>query len=248
MFVRQHGRGRAPYFCLHGWSGDHRTFDPLLPFMPEQARMYSADLPGCAASPPPARWDLAALAEEIAGELARCGEPVILVGNCMGALLGMRAALTRPDCVARMVLIDAFAAWPWYFRVFTAPHWGKYAYATTFANPIGRWLTNLSLASKRNGDSNLTAGFASARHESALHYLEALSDIRSAEDFAGLSIPVDVVFGERSFRAARESAAVWRGLWPWAEVWELEGVGHLPIREASAGLSRIVFRRAVCGC
>src|SRR5690348_8751249 len=113
MFVSRHGRGRVPYFCLHGWSGDHRTFDPLLPFLPEQARMYSADLPGCGASPPPVRWDLAAIAEEIADELHRCDDAVTLIGNCMGALLGMWAALIRPECVARLVLIDAFAAWPW---------------------------------------------------------------------------------------------------------------------------------------
>jgi pimeloyl-ACP methyl ester carboxylesterase len=234
------------YFCLHGWSGDHRTFDPLLPYLPGHARMYSADLPGCGASAPPARWELGVLAAEIARDLSRCPEPVTLVGNCMGALLGMRAALLRPDRVARLVLIDAFARWPWYFRVFAAPHWGKYAYRSTFSNPIGRWITNRSLASKRNGDSNLTNGFAGARGESPLRYLNALGDIRSAEEFAALTVPVDVVFGARTFQAARQSAAVWKRLWPWASVYELEGAGHLPIREASAALSEILFGRRAC--
>jgi len=241
MFVKRNGRGPIAYFCLHGWSGDHRTFDPLLPFLPANARMYAPDLPGCGASPPPARWELSSLAEEIAAEFGRCGDPITLIGNCMGALLGMRAALLRPECIVRLVLIDAFASWPWYFRVFTAPHWGKYAYQTTFANPVGRWLTNRSLSSKRSGDSDLTGGFATVRHESALHYLEVLGGIGSAQEFAALSAPVDVVFGANSFRAARQSADTWKRMWPWARIWELQGSGHLPVREASAELSRIVF-------
>ena len=246
MFIKQHGSGPEPYFCLHGWSGDHHTFDPLLPFLPPLARMYAVDLPACGDSAMPERWALAALARDIAGSIEACGEPVTLVGNCIGGLLGMRAALDCPAAVRRVVLIDAFASWPWYFRVFTAPGWGKYAYASTFANPVGRWIANRSLASKRTGDTNLTEGFARGRHDVALRYLEVLREFQSAEDFASLDVPVDVVFGAGSFRAVRESADVWRKVWPLAGIWELKGACHLPIREASAALSQIIFRGVPC--
>ncbi len=246
MFVKRHGSGPDAYFCLHGWSGDHRTFDPLLPFVPDGARLYAADLPGCGESAAPERWELSAVSREIGAAIAECGAPVTLVGNCIGALLGMRAALEGPERVRRLVLIDAFAFWPWYFRVFTARGWGRYAYACAFANPVGRWIANRSLASKRAGDSDLTEGFARARHEVALRYLDLVGQFQSAEEFSALSLPVDVVFGARSFGAVRESAAVWRGLWPWARIWELKGAGHLPIREAAQALGEIVFGGEPC--
>ncbi|MFN7993340.1 MAG: alpha/beta fold hydrolase [Bryobacteraceae bacterium] len=246
MFVKQYGSGQEVYFCLHGWSGDHRTFEPLVPFLPPQVRVYSADLPGCGSSAEPAEWNLASVTREIAEAFPASGVSFTVVGNCIGGLLGMRAALERPSAVGRLVLIDAFAAWPWYFRIFTAPGWGKYAYASTFANPLGRWITNGVLASRRSEQSNLTEGFASVRHDVALHYLEVLREIPSPAEFATLEIPVDLIFGARTFRAVRESAAVWRAMWPWARVWELPGAGHLPLREATTAVSEIVFQGVVC--
>jgi pimeloyl-ACP methyl ester carboxylesterase len=246
MFVKQYGSGPDVYVGLHGWSGDHRTFDPMLPFLPDRATFYAVDLPGCGESAPPHNWTLADVSREISGALDPCSRPVTLVGNCIGALFGIHAAMDRPEAVARLVLIDAFAEWPWYFRVFTTPVWGKYAYASTFANPLGRWITNCSLVSRRAPDSNLTEGFARVNHDVALHYLNILREFRSPGEFAPLALPVDIVFGARSFRAVRQSAAVWREVWPWARSWELEGACHLPIREASAAVSEIVFGGAPC--
>src|SRR6185369_10459846 len=119
----------------------------------------------------PSRWDLYTVAREIAAEFDRVGSPVTLIGNCSGGLLGMRAAMIRPEAVCRIVLIDAFARWPWYFRVFMQPGWGKFVYASTFANPAGRWITNRALASKRSRQDNLTEGFVTFDHTTALHYL-----------------------------------------------------------------------------
>ncbi len=155
----------------------------------------------------------------------------------------MRAALIRPEAVSRIVLIDAFARWPWYFRVFTQPGWGKYVYASTFANPAGRWITNRALASRRSREVHLTEGFATFDHETALRYLEILGQIRSAADFKNISVPVDLISGSRTFRAARESAAVWKAMWPQARVWTLPGIGHLPLRESAAAVSEIIFQK-----
>jgi pimeloyl-ACP methyl ester carboxylesterase len=123
MFVKRYGCGPDHFLCLHGWSGNHLTFEPLVPFMPAHASVFAADLPGCGLSAPPARWDLASITSEIAEVFEYARGPVTLVGNCIGALLGMRAALEHSKAVHRLVLIDAFARWPWYFRIFTAPGW-----------------------------------------------------------------------------------------------------------------------------
>ena len=81
---------------------------------------------------------------------------VTVIGNCSGAILGLLANELVPSRIARFVLIDPFAFLPWYFKVFVHPTYGRVAYHSTFANPIGRWATNLSLKKKRSADSDLT--------------------------------------------------------------------------------------------
>lgn len=247
MLIKRYGTGPDVYFCLHGWSGDHSTFEPLLPFMPADASLYSADLPGYGSSGRPQDWELANINREITEALRQFnGQRVTLVGNCIGALLAASAAAADPELVRRLVLIDPLAWWPWYFRIFTLPLTGRIAYWITFANPVGRWITNIGLAGRRSAETNLTDGFASVQHGANLGYLRAMREIVSPEQFAGIPIPIDVVFGSRTFRAIRESARRWRRVWPQALVHELPDAGHLPLREAPAAMSDIIFKGGAC--
>jgi pimeloyl-ACP methyl ester carboxylesterase len=241
MQIKRYGNGPRTFFGLHGWSGDHRTFEPLVADVPEDATLHSADLPGCGASPAPKTWTIAAVADEIAEAIVALGRPVTLIGNCTGANIGFFVAERIPARIERMVTIDAFAFWPWYFSVFLNPVFGRYAYFTTFENPIGRWITNLSLRSKRNGDTSLTEGFERVNHRVTYRYLEMLYRAGTLEQFRGLPIPIDVTFGEKSFGGVRESAKRFAQLWPRAQVISLAGAGHLPIREATAVLRDIIF-------
>lgn len=116
VFIRQYGNGLDPCFCLHDWNGDHRNFAPLLPHLPSGARLYSADLPGCGLSPAPKDWDLETVTAELAAAFQSVdAQPMTLVAEGIGALLGLRAALKQPKLFRRLILIDAFASAPWYF-------------------------------------------------------------------------------------------------------------------------------------
>jgi pimeloyl-ACP methyl ester carboxylesterase len=249
MYVKRYGAGEQSYFGLHGWSGDHRTFAPLAAHMPPGASLYSADLPGCggASSSEAAQHALTleAITNEIAGAVERAlprQGGITLIGNCSGAILSLLVAREIKSKLERLVLIDPFAYWPWYFRVFVNKSFGRYAYRTTFANPFGRWLTNQSLRGHRTAESDLTNSFGHVNHDVAQRYLALLSEVEGIERFAGLqSVPVDIVYGERTFGAAKKSVAMWQGIWPQARAHMLEGAGHLPILEATAALSRIVF-------
>ncbi|MDQ1592191.1 MAG: hypothetical protein QOG71_2818 [Pyrinomonadaceae bacterium] len=264
MHVERYGAGaRELYFGLHGWSGDHRTFAPLAAHLPASASLYSADLPGCGQSPAPLDLTL----ESVTGEIVAAVQTVLdsmtphasittprrasmptqrasitLIGNCSGAILGLLAAEQVKARVGRLVLIDPFAYWPWYFRVFVAKSFGRHAYRTTFANPLGRWLTNQSLRGRRTAATDLTHSFGRIDHDVAQRYLALLAEVGGVEKFASLGdVPVDIVYGERTFGAVKKSVGMWQRVWPHARAHVLKGAGHLPILEATSQLARIVF-------
>lgn len=250
MYVKRYGSGnRQTYFGLHGWSGDHRTFAPLAAHLSPDASLYSADLPGCGASPASATAHEALTLDRVTRDIAAAVDNitpprgrVTLIGTCSGAILGLLVAREIEAKLARLVLVDPFAYWPWYFRVFVNKNFGRHAYRTTFANPFGRWLTNQSLRGHRTAGSDLTNSFGAINHDVAQRYLALIAEVEGIEQFAALqSVPIDIVYGERTFGAVKKSLAMWQGIWPQARAHRLEGAGHLPILEATAALSRIVF-------
>lgn len=248
MYVKRYGAGQQLYFGLHGWSGDHRTFAPLAADMPASASLYSADLPGCGQSPALPNLTLDSVTGEIVKAVLVALPPdkqVTLIGNCSGAILGLLAAGQIEERVRRLVLIDPFAYWPWYFRVFVTKSFGsfgRHAYRTTFANPFGRWLTNQSLRAHRTSETDLTNSFGRIDHDVAQGYLALLAQVEGIERFAGLQrVPIEIVYGERTFGAVKKSIAMWQKIWPQARARVLAGAGHLPILEATAALSEIVF-------
>lgn len=246
MYVEKYGTGDKTYFGLHGWGGDHKTFAPLVEHMPASARLCAADLPGYGRSPAPREWSLPAIVDEIVRAIAQVDEAKItMIGNCSGAILGLLAAQQLPDRIERLILIDPFAFMPWYFKVFVAGSFGRYAYYSTFANPIGRWLTNVSLKRKRAATSDLTRSFSAVNHKISQRYLALLARIKDIAQFDNLRMPIDIVYGEKTFSAVKQSVARWKAIWPQARAIELRGAGHLPIEEATKQLSQIVFESKV---
>lgn len=243
MFVERYGAGAEVYLGLHGWGGDRRTFAPLAPHVPARASFYSADLPGCGRSPAPHEWSVAAVAEEVAADVLRLGaRRVTLVGNCGGAVFALLAAQRLAACaVTRVVMIDPFAYLPRYFKLFASEGVGRHAYNATFANPVGRWITNQSLRGRRAGASDLTASFAGVDHEVQRRYLALYDEVGGVERFRGLDVPVEIAHGERTLGAVKKSLALWRASLPGARLHEIDGAGHLPIEEATERIAEIIF-------
>jgi pimeloyl-ACP methyl ester carboxylesterase len=242
VFVERHGRGPEAYFALHGWGGDRRTFAPLAPFVPGAATLYAADLPGCGNSPRPRAWTLDRVIEEIVEAVREIeATQVMLVGNCGGAVFALLAARELGGLVGRVSMIDPFAYLPLYFKLFNAGEFGRRAYHTTFANPVGRGLANQSLRGRRAGAADLTASFAGADHEAARRYLALYEEVGGVEIFRGLQVPVEIAYGERTFGAVKRSLPLWRGVLPQARVRELKGAGHQPFAEAPGEVSEVIF-------
>jgi pimeloyl-ACP methyl ester carboxylesterase len=242
MFVHRYGTGSRIFFGLHGWSGTHQTFAPFASHLPADVSLFAVDLPASGQSPRPAQWSLDwfenALGEVMASLPA---ERFTLIGNCSGALLGLLGASRVMPRVERFVLLDPFAYTPWYFGLFTVPVLGQVAYYSSFANPLGRWLTNLSLANHRQGETDLTGAFERVDHEAALRYLHLFNSMGSIERFRSLVAPTDIFYGARTFAAVKTSVTMWQSLWPHATAQAVDA-GHLPIEEATAQLSRLIFQ------
>ena len=247
MFIQQTGRGPQTVVGLHGWSGDHHTFDPLLGEMPEDYRFYALDLPGCGKSALPQKWEMRSLACEVAQEVIELNRKnMTLMGSCSGGILAVFVSrelirMGKGDMVKRLVMIDPFAFCPWYFQLFLVPVAGPCMYAAAFANPIGRWITNLFLQDKRAEDTHLTRAFAEVNHRVVWKYLKMLSECGRPDQFRGLNLPVDILFGEKTFFSVRKSVRDWKEALPQAKLIKLKGVGHLPIDEGTKKMAEMVF-------
>jgi pimeloyl-ACP methyl ester carboxylesterase len=242
VFVERHGRGRRSYFALHGWGGSRYTFAPLAPFVPAEASLYCADLPGCGESPAPREWSVETVVAEIVEAIKASTEGrLTLIGNCGGAAFALLAAQRIEERVSRVVMIDPFAYLPRYFRLFLAGEFGRRAYQATFANPLGRWLTNQSLRGRREGANDLTATFADADHEAARRYLVLFDEMGGVESFRGFAAPIEIAYGEKSFGAVKRSLPLWRDALPQARLSEIGGAGHLPLEEATARMAELIF-------
>ncbi len=242
MYLHRYGTGQRIFFGLHGWSGTHQTFAPFAPHLPDDVSLFAVDLPANGQSQRPVEWSLAWFENALGEVMASLpSERFTMIGNCSGALLGLLGASRVMPLVERFVLLDPFAYTPWYFRLFTLPMLGEVAYYSSFANPLGRWLTNLSLAKHRQGETDLTEAFERIDHAAALRYLKLFDSIGSIERFRALNAPTDIFYGARTFAAVKTSVAMWQSLWPHATAHAVDAC-HLPIEEATETLSRLIFQ------
>ncbi len=243
MNVERIGNGPRAFVGVHGWAGNSRTFRRLYDYMPADASFFAMDLPGYGDSVAPAELTLEPVLECIANAIRQAPSgDITLVGNCGGAQLGLETLRVYGLNVPRVLLIDPFAYCPWYFRLFTWGTFGRNAYYTTFANPLGRFITNNALRKRRRPETNLTSAFVKVDHAVAHRYLCLMLTLADSRRFKSLQVDVDIVHGDRTFAAVRRSLDIWREVFPGVRIHELQGAGHEPIREATAQLAGILFQ------
>ncbi|TJZ92879.1 alpha/beta fold hydrolase [Paracoccus gahaiensis] len=98
--------GAIPILLVHGLYGQGRNLGAQARRLAETRRVVSVDLRNHGDSPQGERADYPALAEDLADLIADLGGPVDLVGHSMGGKAAMVLALTRPDLVRRLVVMD----------------------------------------------------------------------------------------------------------------------------------------------
>lgn len=113
LAVWRSGEGDDPVVCLHGISAQHRSFNALARRLAGRRPLIGVDLRGRGDSekPGPGSYGLEAHARDVVRVLDHFGlERATLAGHSMGAFVAQRVALSHPELVRALVLLDG--GWP----------------------------------------------------------------------------------------------------------------------------------------
>lgn len=245
MYIHRYGDGPRYYLGIHGWAADHTTFALLAEHMPKDCSIFAVDLPGYGKSPALTQWDWPSLNDAFTTALEQLdGHPFELIGSCSGAIIGLGTLHERAAAInlTRMTLLEPFAFVPSYLGVFLTPALGKLAYWSTFANPLGRKITDLATSSKQATDDQTTqSSFAKVDPWVPYQYLAMMDALKSATRFAHLELPTHLIHGDKTFKAVKDSIHIWQTMWPHATSDTLEDLGHMLVQEDPRHVAKLIF-------
>jgi lipase len=106
------GSGPEPVICLHGITAHHRAFNALARHLGSSRSLVGVDLRGRGNSAKPeSGYGLEAHAGDVIRVLDYLGlENAVILGHSMGGFVALKAALSYPDRVRALVLLDG--GWP----------------------------------------------------------------------------------------------------------------------------------------
>jgi lipase len=106
------GSGSEPLVCLHGITAQHRAFNALTREIGPSRAVVGVDLRGRGDSAKPeSGYGLEAHARDVVRALDHLGlEDAVICGHSMGGFVALKSALSYPDRVRALVLLDS--GWP----------------------------------------------------------------------------------------------------------------------------------------
>jgi lipase len=112
LAIHRAGRGPDPVVCLHGITAQHRAFNALARYLEASRGLVGVDLRGRGDSDKPeSGYSLEAHAADVVRVLDHLGlRSAVLAGHSMGGFVALKTALTFPERVRALVLLDG--GWP----------------------------------------------------------------------------------------------------------------------------------------
>ena len=233
LSVSESGSG-SPLVILHGLFGSKRNWVTVAHRLAATHRVIAVDLRNHGESPWDERHDYRALAADVAAVIEeRVGGPAAVLGHSMGGKAAMVLALTRPELVERLVVVDiapvrstatpieyvrAMRALP--LAAFSQRLDVKEALAPAIPDPMVRGFLTLNLVS---GPSGLAWTVNLEAIERNFDTILGFPELLAARPF---SKPALFVAGGRSDYVRPEHHTEIRRLFPAATIDVIERAGH----------------------
>ncbi|CUW41381.1 putative esterase [Magnetospirillum sp. XM-1] len=96
----------VPLLILHGLLGSARNWGAVVKALGETRRVLALDMPNHGSSPWSEVMDYPFMAREVAAVIEHLGGRAAVMGHSMGGKAAMTLALSRPEMVERLVVVD----------------------------------------------------------------------------------------------------------------------------------------------
>ena len=229
-YVEQGDASGVPVVMLHGVTDSWRSFEPVLPHLPDDIRAIAVTLRGHGDAPKPESGyriehfadDAVALMEEL--ELG----PAIVVGHSMGSMVAQRIAIDHPGRVLGVVLAG----------VFGQPQADSPALAEleeefgSIEDPIARELAHEFQASTTAtplDPEQLDTFVDESLKVPARVWREAFTEFPRVDhsgELSALNIPALIVYGDQDELISRAEQDGLLDVLPDARIEVYEGIGH----------------------
>jgi len=239
--------GEGPVVVLlHATLHDRRDFDPIVPSIARDHRVIALDWPGHGESPAPEqdyRPTAASFADVLTDVIAGLDLPsAAIIGNSVGGFAAARLAITDPQRVSRLVLVNSggFIAGPvtnFYCRTLGTP--------AVMKRVLPRSIRSYMKASSDSDYAVLERALARARTPAGVALTAAMwrsfaePDYDLRPDADRITAPCLVIWGSKDtaipMRLGRSTAAAIPG-----SRLEVLPTGHVPFSSDPAGFSAIV--------
>jgi len=222
--VRHFTEGEGPpVVVLHGWGASIETVASIVSGLAPVAEVHALDLPGFGRSdPPPLPWGVEDYSAFLARFLDELGiERAALIGHSNGGRVAISLAVTQPQRVGRIVLVDSAGIRP--KRGFT--YYRKVGLAK-----VAKHAARLLGAPGRRLQQTLVGRSASADYAAASPTMRPTfvrlvnADLRDL--MPKISSPTLLIWGERDTATPLSDARIMERLIPDAGLVVFQGAGH----------------------
>lgn len=112
-YIEQREPAGTPVVLLHGLTDSWRSFETVLPHLPESIHVFAPTQRGHGDSDrPDGGYDPRTLASDVAAFMDALGlESAVIVGHSMGSTVAQRFALDHPTRTQGLVLVGAILSW-----------------------------------------------------------------------------------------------------------------------------------------
>lgn len=249
VHYRVSGPAEAPALLLiHGSSSSLHTWEPITPLLDAGYRVIAMDLPGHGLTGPHPQHDYSFASNSAAVSAVLEAEQIaqaVLIGSSYGGWTAWRHALSRPDQVTGLVLIDA-AGMP--RAEGEAPPSSNLAF-TLLSTDLGGWLleriTPRALVAQSLRQSVSVQDIVTEQmidrywelirfpgnRAAAVESSKTDREMGMAARLGEVDVPVLIIWGAEDQLIPLSAATQFQARLPAAELVVLDNVGHLPMEE-----------------